>query len=109
MSWFLDLGTECMIAKGDHVRAIGWLSDEHPFPLLFWGPFDDLTPFLVRSDVRKLLNRAVSGELIIEAWNQRWTLQQFMDKCLELPIEPPRPARGGWWRLNRLLGRQKPA
>jgi hypothetical protein len=32
MSWFPDMGTACMIAQGDHVRAIGWLSDTHPFP-----------------------------------------------------------------------------
>jgi len=33
MAWFPDLGTACMIAMGDHVRAIGWLSDQHPFPI----------------------------------------------------------------------------
>jgi len=32
VSWFSDMGTACMIAHGDHVRAIGWLSDQHPFP-----------------------------------------------------------------------------
>ncbi|AWM39418.1 hypothetical protein GobsT_22600 [Gemmata obscuriglobus] len=32
MSWFPDMGTACMIAHGDHVRAVGWLSDQHPFP-----------------------------------------------------------------------------
>jgi hypothetical protein len=30
--WFQDLGTETMIASGPFVRAIGWLSDQHPFP-----------------------------------------------------------------------------
>lgn len=33
MSWFPDMGTECMIGEGDHLRAIGWLSDQHPFPV----------------------------------------------------------------------------
>ena len=33
MSWFPDMGTVTMIAEGDHVRAVGWLSDQHPFPL----------------------------------------------------------------------------
>ena len=32
MSWFPDMATACMIAYGDHVWAIGWLSDKHPFP-----------------------------------------------------------------------------
>ena len=32
MSWFPDLGRECMIATGDHVRAIGWLHPDHPHP-----------------------------------------------------------------------------
>lgn len=32
VSWFPDMGTACMIAHGDHVRAVGWLSDQHPFP-----------------------------------------------------------------------------
>jgi hypothetical protein len=31
MSWFPDMGTTCMIAEGDHIRAIGWLSDKQPF------------------------------------------------------------------------------
>jgi hypothetical protein len=33
MSWFPDLGTFTMIERGNHVRAIGWLSAEHPFPV----------------------------------------------------------------------------
>jgi hypothetical protein len=33
MSWFPDLGTVTMIVSGEHVRAIGWLSHEHPFPV----------------------------------------------------------------------------
>jgi hypothetical protein len=30
--FFPDLSTECQVDKGDHVRAVGWLSKEHPFP-----------------------------------------------------------------------------
>ncbi|MBA3312864.1 MAG: hypothetical protein H0T47_06170 [Planctomycetaceae bacterium] len=26
------MATDCMVVQGDHVRAIGWLSDKHPFP-----------------------------------------------------------------------------
>lgn len=33
MTWFPDMGTACMIGEGDHLRAIGWLSDQHPFPV----------------------------------------------------------------------------
>src|SRR6187397_964220 len=31
MTWFPDMGTVTMIDAGDHVRAIGWLSAEHPY------------------------------------------------------------------------------
>lgn len=33
MTWYPDMGTSCMIGKADHVRAIGWLSEKHPFPV----------------------------------------------------------------------------
>jgi hypothetical protein len=29
--WYPDLGTTCQIACGPRVRAVGWLSAEHPF------------------------------------------------------------------------------
>ena len=29
--YFPDLGTECQVGDGAFVRAIGWLSSEHPF------------------------------------------------------------------------------
>jgi hypothetical protein len=32
MSWFPDMGNKSMVAEGDHVRAIGWLSSDQPFP-----------------------------------------------------------------------------
>ena len=32
MSWYPDMGCETMAARGDHVRAVGWLSSNHPFP-----------------------------------------------------------------------------
>ena len=32
MSWFPDMNTACPAAHGDHIRAVGWLSDKHPFP-----------------------------------------------------------------------------
>jgi hypothetical protein len=32
MSWYPDLSTQTMVASGDHVRAIGWLSSDQPFP-----------------------------------------------------------------------------
>jgi hypothetical protein len=31
MSWYPDMGHESMVASGDHVRAIGWLSSDHPY------------------------------------------------------------------------------
>lgn len=33
MSWFPDMGNSCLVARGNHIRAVGWLSDKHPFPI----------------------------------------------------------------------------
>jgi hypothetical protein len=32
MAWYPDLTNDTMVAHGDHVRAIGWLSADQPFP-----------------------------------------------------------------------------
>jgi hypothetical protein len=32
MSHFPDMGTVTMVAAGPHVRAVGWLDPDHPFP-----------------------------------------------------------------------------
>ena len=32
MTWYADLSNACMAEEGEHVRAISWLSDKHPFP-----------------------------------------------------------------------------
>jgi hypothetical protein len=32
MSFYPDLDTASMLGHGDRLRAIGWLSSEHPFP-----------------------------------------------------------------------------
>jgi hypothetical protein len=31
MSWYPDMARESMVATGDHVRAVGWLSSSYPF------------------------------------------------------------------------------
>ena len=31
MTYFPDMGTKTMIDAGDHIRAVGWLSEERPF------------------------------------------------------------------------------
>ncbi len=31
MSWYPDLSSQTMVASGDHVRAVGWLSSDQPF------------------------------------------------------------------------------
>jgi hypothetical protein len=33
MSWFPDLGTITQVDRGEHVRAVGWLSAQQPFPV----------------------------------------------------------------------------
>jgi hypothetical protein len=32
MAFYADLGTKTQVADGDHIRAVGWLSDTHAFP-----------------------------------------------------------------------------
>jgi hypothetical protein len=32
MTWFPDMGHKSMVAVGDHIRAVGWLHPDHPFP-----------------------------------------------------------------------------
>jgi hypothetical protein len=32
MTWYPDKSTVTMVDWGDHIRAVGWLSAEHPFP-----------------------------------------------------------------------------
>ena len=32
MTWFADMGGVSMAAAGDHVRAVGWLHPDHPYP-----------------------------------------------------------------------------
>ena len=32
MTWYPDMSYESMVAVGNHVRAIGWLSSDHPLP-----------------------------------------------------------------------------
>jgi hypothetical protein len=32
MSFFPDMGCDTQVATGDHVRAVGWLHPDHPFP-----------------------------------------------------------------------------
>jgi len=33
MSWYPDLGTRTQVDSGEHVRAVGWLSAQQPFPV----------------------------------------------------------------------------
>ena len=55
------------------------LHPDDPFQLLFWGPFDDLTPLFVRTECRDKLDLPLSESIFIDAWNQRWTIQQFIE------------------------------
>jgi hypothetical protein len=32
MAWYPDLSNETCVATGEHIRAIGWLSSDHPYP-----------------------------------------------------------------------------
>ncbi|HEY9839423.1 MAG: hypothetical protein ACAI44_00540 [Candidatus Sericytochromatia bacterium] len=32
MTWYADLSTETMVDSGEHIRAVGWLAANQPFP-----------------------------------------------------------------------------
>lgn len=59
------------------------LHPDDPFPLLFWGPFDDITPLIVKMESRNKLKFEIADNLFVDAWNQRWTIQQFIEQCTE--------------------------
>tara|TARA_R100000789_G_scaffold84186_2_gene79810 strand:+ start:2717 stop:3292 length:576 start_codon:yes stop_codon:yes gene_type:complete len=63
------------------------LHQDDPFPLLFWGPFDDITPLIVRVECRKKLNREIPSRLLIDAWNERWSVGRFIEECTRLDPE----------------------
>jgi hypothetical protein len=68
------------------------LHPDDPFPLLFWGPFDDVTPLIVRMDSRDKLKREIPGHLIIDAWNDRWTIQRFIQEVFDTSSTPSHSA-----------------
>jgi hypothetical protein len=57
------------------------LHPDDPFPLLFWGPCDDITPLIVRMESREKNNCEIPEHLMINAWNERWTIQRFVEEC----------------------------
>lgn len=57
------------------------LHPDDPFPLLFWGPFDDLTPLFVREEFRKKFRREIPERLILDAWNEQWSIGRFIERC----------------------------
>ena len=60
------------------------LHPDDPFPVLFWGPFDDITPAIVRMESRDKMNCEIPGDFIIDAWNQRWTIRRFIEQCTSI-------------------------
>ena len=65
------------------------LHPDDPFPLLFWGPFDDLTPLIVRTESRAKLNREIPERFILDGWNKRWTIQRFIEQCSTIASSEP--------------------
>ena len=58
------------------------LHPDDPFSVLFWGPFDDLTPLHVRVECNDKLQLKLPPNMLIDAWNQRWTIGRFIDACI---------------------------
>jgi len=60
------------------------LHPEDPFGPLFWGPFDDLTPMIVRIEIKKEFGyRLPSDGLMDKFWDEQWTIGKFIDYCDE--------------------------
>lgn len=64
----------------------------HPndmFGPMFWGPFDDLTPLIVWAECREQLKLAIPESVFIDAWEQGWTLRQFIDSAAANALAVP--------------------
>ncbi|TVQ00609.1 MAG: hypothetical protein EA381_07315 [Planctomycetaceae bacterium] len=48
---------------------------------LFWGPFDDITPAIVRVESRSKLNLEIPDQLILDGWDEQWTIRHFIEQC----------------------------
>lgn len=56
------------------------LHPEDPFGPLFWGPFDDLTPGIVRFEIEKEFGCRISVDgLLDRAWNEQWTIEKLIE------------------------------
>ena len=70
-----------------------------PFPLLFWGPYDDLTPLIVNMELNDKLGLKIPMDFFLVAWKEEWTVQQFVQECdllRSLAI-----ASDGWHRVRQ--------
>ncbi|HEY0017411.1 MAG TPA: hypothetical protein VGC13_13960 [Longimicrobium sp.] len=56
--YYPDLGTECQVDQGPHVRAVGWLSEDHPFPT---GPPDSVFVEALREQVAQAWQPVAAG------------------------------------------------
>ena len=65
------------------------LHPDDPYPLLFWGPSEDLTPMFVRMDLRNTLGIRLPDDLLIQAWNDEWSIQRFVESCDRLLLRHP--------------------
>ena len=59
------------------------LHPEDPCQLLFWGPFDDITPGIIRAELSKQFRFHLPSEFIIRSWDENWTLRTFVEVCDE--------------------------
>lgn len=67
------------------------LHPEDPCQLLFWGPFDDITPEIIRAELSKQFGFDWPGEFMIRAWHEHWTLQTFVEACDEYRLQNSTP------------------
>ena len=56
--FFADLDTECQVDGGPHVRAVGWLSKDHPYPT---GPADPAFTRALREHVARAWQPVAAG------------------------------------------------
>ncbi len=57
---------------------------DDPLQLLFWGPFEDLTPLQVCNETRKHLKRVIPKHLMHAAWQDCWPIRRFTEEVIRI-------------------------
>lgn len=59
------------------------LHPDDPYPLLVWGPIDDVSPATISMVLERELRINLPPAVQRQAWEERWTLQKLINHCLQ--------------------------